>query len=63
MFGTVTVSVGIIFLKFLQATSTFKTSVINTSYTAEGTISTQCKNSEVYLSFMCLAAQDIEAFL
>ena len=38
MFGTVTVSVGIFFLKFLPATSTFKTSVINTLYTAEGTI-------------------------
>ena len=51
------------FLKFLPTTSTFKTSAMNTERYIWLKGRFQCKNSEAYLSFMCFAAQDFEAFL
>ena len=52
-----------IFLKFIPTTCTFKTSVMNTKRYIRLKGQFQCKNSEVYLSFMCFAAQNIEIFL
>ena len=61
VFRTVAESAGIFFE--VSTTSSFKRSVMNTECYIRMKGRFQWKNTEAYLSFMCFAAQDFEAFL